>query len=160
MGLNAGCSPGLEVILATRGPLPRGAECPRHGAVAIGRPPRRGPSPCRGGDRPAWEAIGAEGWLLANDSDFLLKFMRFPGAFSSSFRPLRSRVNARHCSVRKGEPQAGSIPTNAPSAGSGNHARPSWLSPRPSTSGPAPRLPVSLPLSDCPGLFLSTWRWL
>lgn len=61
----------------TRGPLPRGAECPRHGAVAIGRPPRRRPSPCRGGDRPAWAAVGAEGWLLANDSDFLLKFMAF-----------------------------------------------------------------------------------
>lgn len=53
------------------------SEGSRREAVATKGPPRGRPFRRRGGDRPAWAAVGAQGRLLANESVFLLKFMAF-----------------------------------------------------------------------------------
>lgn len=144
MGLNPGCGPELEVILATRSPFPTGAECLRHGAVAIRGPPRGRPFRRRGGDRPAWVAVGAEGRLLATESVFLLKFMAFcrsvlyliPAlAFQAQYSPHslpgmvgRTRVQAQ---ISRPRPEAGKArghPCFRPACP---------LPPRPQTSGTA-----------------------
>lgn len=159
MGLNPGCGPGLVATPAARSPFPGGAECPRHRAVAVGGPPRGRPSRRRGGDRPAWEAVGTEGRLLAAEPVFSLKFMPFCRSvlsliavlpFQGSPFPVTSGKGGRRGRVKPGCPALGRKREKTCDV---------YFLRAPPTSGPRPPASGAVALWPSEG-YLSTWRWL